>query len=121
MTIAVDPRPTPSRTAEAFPANRDMRDQPQSAYRFNFPAAVAICAAMAMGLSFAARADDYPLRPIHVEVATAAGGPTDLTARLIGKYIDQYSGKPMIVENRPGGGGTAALGVTAKPIPTAIL
>jgi tripartite-type tricarboxylate transporter receptor subunit TctC len=50
-------------------------------------------------------------------VATAAGGPTDLTARVIGKFISQYSGQPVVVENKPGGGGTQALGETAKASP----
>ncbi len=89
----------------------------QGLYQFNVPARLALCVAMVMGSTVAAKSDDFPSKPIHFEVATAAGGPTDLTARLIGKYINQYSGQPVIVENKSGGGGTAALGATAKADP----
>src|ERR1700743_3144576 len=42
---------------------------------------------MLMGLISPALSDDFPSKPIHIMVATAAGGPTDLTARVIGKFI----------------------------------
>jgi tripartite-type tricarboxylate transporter receptor subunit TctC len=72
----------------------------------------------ALGYSFLpAWSEDYPSKPIHIMVATAAGGPTDLNARLIGRFITQYTGQPTIIENKPGGGGTMALGTTAKADP----
>jgi tripartite-type tricarboxylate transporter receptor subunit TctC len=73
--------------------------------------------AVLLGFTLPALSDDYPSKPIHIMVATAAGGPTDLAARIIGKYITQYSGQPVVVENKPGGGGTQALGETAKANP----
>jgi tripartite-type tricarboxylate transporter receptor subunit TctC len=56
---------------------------------------------------FGARADalDYPNRPIRFIVCFAAGGPNDITARLIGQYLSEKLGHQLIIENRVGAGG----------------
>jgi tripartite-type tricarboxylate transporter receptor subunit TctC len=54
----------------------------------------------------AAPAQDYPTRTIRMIVPTGAGGITDILARLVGKSITDQLGQPVVIENRPGAGGT---------------
>jgi tripartite-type tricarboxylate transporter receptor subunit TctC len=58
----------------------------------------------------------HPAKPIRVMVPGAAGSPPDALARIIGEPLAAL-GRPLIVENRPGGIGTLALGVVAKAPP----
>jgi tripartite-type tricarboxylate transporter receptor subunit TctC len=53
-------------------------------------------------------ADDYPSRPIRLVVGFAAGGPTDIFARVMGQHLAQGLRQQVIVENKPGGGGNTA-------------
>lgn len=50
-------------------------------------------------------ADPYPSKPIQAVVPMAAGGSTDLLARAVEKYWTKYSKQPMVIVNKPGGGG----------------
>jgi tripartite-type tricarboxylate transporter receptor subunit TctC len=59
-------------------------------------------------LAAPAAAADYPSRPIRLVVGFAAGGPTDIFARVMGQHLAQRLGQQVIVENRPGGGGNTA-------------
>jgi tripartite-type tricarboxylate transporter receptor subunit TctC len=68
------------------------------------------CAAMPWAMAFAgmAHAQDaaYPSRPIRMVVSFAAGGSTDVVARIIAQRMSQhYNGHSVLVDNRPGGGG----------------
>jgi tripartite-type tricarboxylate transporter receptor subunit TctC len=68
-------------------------------------------------LSRPAIAQTYPTRPIRWIVPYPAGGATDLIARLIGQWLTERLGQPVIIDNRPGGGtniGTQAV-VSAAP------
>jgi tripartite-type tricarboxylate transporter receptor subunit TctC len=51
-----------------------------------------------------ARAQAYPTRPVRIVVGFAAGGVTDLGARLIGQWLSDHFGQPFIIENMPGAG-----------------
>ncbi|MFM9972873.1 MAG: Bug family tripartite tricarboxylate transporter substrate binding protein, partial [Burkholderiales bacterium] len=62
----------------------------------------------AVGLPMAANAQSYPTKTIRVIIGYAAGGGLDYTARLVGQHLSTTLGHPVIVENRPGAGGTMA-------------
>jgi tripartite-type tricarboxylate transporter receptor subunit TctC len=67
--------------------------------------------ATAIALPAAARlawAETYPARPVHIIVGFAAGGPNDISARLIAQWLSERLGQQFIVENRPGAGGNVA-------------
>src|SRR6516162_7490250 len=50
-----------------------------------------------------ASAQTYPTRPVRIIVAAAAGGATDVAARLIGQSLSERLGRSFLIENRPGG------------------
>ena len=53
-------------------------------------------------LAASATAQDFPSRPIRLVVPFPPGGPLDISGRLIGKELQDRSGQPVIVENKPG-------------------
>jgi tripartite-type tricarboxylate transporter receptor subunit TctC len=65
-------------------------------------------AAAAPAFSDVASALDYPTRAVHVLVGFAAGGPTDILARLMAQWLSQRLGQPFVIDNRPGVGGNLA-------------
>jgi tripartite-type tricarboxylate transporter receptor subunit TctC len=74
-------------------------------------------AAIAASLPRRALADEYPSRPVRIVCGFAAGGGVDVTARLIGQWLEQRLGQPFVVENRPGAGGNIATEVVVKASP----
>ncbi len=50
-------------------------------------------------------AQDYPTRPVRIIVPFGAGGPADVTARLLGNILQEKFGQPFVIENRTGAGG----------------
>jgi tripartite-type tricarboxylate transporter receptor subunit TctC len=74
-------------------------------------------AALALACACGAQAQDYPSKPIHIIVPFTAGSATDIVARLIGEKLNASWGQPVVVENRPGAGGTIGIAQTAKSDP----
>ena len=69
------------------------------------------------GLSAFAQAQQYPTRPITLVVPFAAGGPTDVAARMISIPMGKSLGQTVIVENTVGAGGTVATQRVARANP----
>jgi tripartite-type tricarboxylate transporter receptor subunit TctC len=61
-----------------------------------------------------ASALDYPTRSVHVIVGFAAGGTQDTVARLMGQWLSERLGQPVVVENRPGAGGNVGAEVVVR-------
>ena len=59
----------------------------------------------------------YPSKPIKIIVPLAAGGTGDTLARLVGEELGKGLGNPVIVENRPGSGGTIGTEAVARSAP----
>lgn len=77
-----------------------------------------LIAAAMLGLMAGASAQDaYPQRPITMIVPFAAGGPTDVVARIVGDHMSRTLGQQVIVENVVGVGGTTGItrGAQAQP------
>lgn len=69
------------------------------------PAFVSICAHAA---------DSYPAKPIRMVVPLAAGGPADAVARVVASDLSKTLGQPVVIENRPGAGGTTGVTSVAR-------
>jgi tripartite-type tricarboxylate transporter receptor subunit TctC len=69
-------------------------------------------AAVLPTLSRIARAQVYPSRPIRLIVGFPAGGPTDITARLIAQWLSERLGQQIVIENRGGAGSNIAVEAT---------
>jgi tripartite-type tricarboxylate transporter receptor subunit TctC len=52
-----------------------------------------------------AGAQAYPTRPVRIVIGVPAGGPLDVSARLVGQRLSERLGQPFIIDNRPGAGG----------------
>ena len=73
---------------------------------------LALCAAPAL-----AQAQTHPSRPITIMVPVPPGGILDTYSRLIGDQLQKRWGQPVIVENKPGGGGVVALRALKEAAP----
>jgi len=79
--------------------------------------------------AFTAHAQSFPAKPIKLVIAFPAGGPTDITMRVLADNASRVLGQPVIVDNKPGAGGTlpaqalqtsAADGYTVAQIPLGV-
>ena len=80
-------------------------------------AGVLAVAALAGVLSPAHAQQSYPARPITVIVPFAAGGPTDVMARILGQHMGQTLGQQIVIENVTGAGGSIGVARVAKALP----
>jgi len=75
-----------------------------------------LAAALAL-IAAPAPAQQYPSRPVTIMVPFAAGGGSDLLARLVAQKLEERLGKAFIIENRPGAGTTLAAMQTVRATP----
>lgn len=73
--------------------------------------------AAACALPLAAKAQTFPDKPIRIIVPYAAGGTTDMLARVVGKHVSESLGQSVIVENKPGANGMLGSSMVAKAAP----
>ena len=77
-------------------------------------AGAALLAAGALVAAGSAAFADYPERPVRVIVPFAAGGPTDVTARVVANALSERLGKQFYIENLPGAGGNTGTATAAR-------
>jgi tripartite-type tricarboxylate transporter receptor subunit TctC len=85
--------------------------------RRHFLRLAAATAAFPISPSRLAWATEFPARPVRIVVGFAAGGGTDIIARLIGQWLSERLGKPFVIENRPGAGSNIATEAVVRARP----
>ena len=71
----------------------------------------------ALGFATLASAQDFPTKPVKIVVPFTAGSATDILARTIGQKLNEMWGQTVVIENRPGAGGTIGANAVAKSPP----
>jgi tripartite-type tricarboxylate transporter receptor subunit TctC len=80
-------------------------------------AVFALCALLLLPLAAPSFAQTYPAKPIRVVVPWPPGGITDVITRAIGLRLAEVFGQQVVVDNRPGAGGTLGSALVAKAVP----
>jgi tripartite-type tricarboxylate transporter receptor subunit TctC len=73
----------------------------------------ALCVALSCNAAFA---ETYPNRTVRIIVPFAAGGPTDVMARLVGQKLSEKFGQPFVIENQAGAAGNIGMGNAARAV-----
>ena len=76
-----------------------------------------LAAAMVFSPGAAQAQEAYPSKPIRIIVPFTPGSATDVMARLVGERLNATWGQPVIVDNRPGAGGSIGIRETARAAP----
>jgi tripartite-type tricarboxylate transporter receptor subunit TctC len=76
-----------------------------------------VLAATLFTIDVSAQTAAYPNRPIKLVVPFAPGGTADTFARIVGQALSERVGQPVVVDNKPGGGGVIAADFVAKAAP----
>ena len=76
-----------------------------------------LAALLSLGLAATAAAQTWPARPVRLLVPLAAGSTADIVSRAIGTELAKQLGQPVVVENKPGAGGTIAMAEVARSAP----
>jgi tripartite-type tricarboxylate transporter receptor subunit TctC len=82
-----------------------------------FTISLAVLLLFSLLFSSHAQAQKYPEKPVEFIVLFAAGGSTDISVRTICEIAAKELGQPFVVLNKPGGGGSIAIGALAKATP----
>ncbi len=77
----------------------------------------AIVLLLCLALASQTQAADWPARPIRLLHGFTAGGNVDITARIVAQILSEAFAQPVIVDGRPGAGGTVAANIVAKSEP----
>ena len=75
---------------------------------------LAVAAAVGLVLTAAARAEDYPSRPVRLVVPFPPGGINDIVGRVLSQHLGERLGKQVIVDNRGGAGGIVGAEIVAN-------
>ena len=74
-------------------------------------------AALLVAASVSAAAQDFPSKPIRLIVPFAPGGSTDVIARIVAPELSRALGQTVVIENKPGGGGTTGTLEMLRAVP----
>ncbi|HEX6721155.1 MAG TPA: tripartite tricarboxylate transporter substrate binding protein [Burkholderiaceae bacterium] len=76
-----------------------------------------LASTLALSATLAGAQATYPTKPIRYIVPFAPGGTTDILARVVGEKLAIALGQPLVIENKPGQGGSAGAGELARAAP----
>lgn len=82
-----------------------------------FRAAGLVLSVALLGATGAASAQHYPSKPIKLIIPFPPAGATDVLGRTLGQKLSEATGQPVVIENRPGAGGTIGTDIAAKSAP----
>jgi len=78
---------------------------------------IVLALAAAVCVTAGAQAQDYPSRTIRLVVPYAPGGGVSVVGQIIGQKLQELSGQPVVIDNRPGAGGNVGADAVAKSAP----
>src|SRR3982750_2794754 len=78
---------------------------------------LAAAAVFAFSVARPVWAQNYPVRPVRILIAQAPGSTTDIVSRILGNKLGESLGQPMVIDARPGAGGTLGTELAAHAAP----